>query len=215
MRKTAIQTNLEYSQKLGIPSSVAITCVKPSGTVSALVDSASGIHPRHAPYYIRTVRSDKLDPLAQLMIEQGVPVENDRMRPDHNYVFSFPMKSPKTAIFRNEIKAISQLDLWLIYQKYWTEHKPSITVSVREDEWLRVGAWVYDNFEWMSGVSFLPYSDHSYEQAPFQEISEEQYNAAVSNFPKEIKWDRLSEYEKTDQTIGSQELACVAGCDIQ
>lgn len=215
MRKTAIATNLEFAKKLGIEPSVAITCVKPSGTVSALTDTASGIHARHAPYYIRTVRSDKKDPLAQLMIEQGVPVEDDKMRPDHNYVFSFPMKSPERAIFRNDMNAISQLDLWLTYQKYWAEHKPSITISVKEDEWFRVGSWVYDNFEWMSGVSFLPYSDHAYQQAPFQDITKDQYEQTLDKFPKNIDWNRLSEYEKEDQTTGSQELACSAGCEIR
>ena len=214
MRKTAIETNLQFAKKLSIDPSVAITCVKPSGTVSSLTGTSSGIHARHAPYYVRTVRSDKKDPLAQLMIDQGVPVENDRMRPEANYVFSFPMKAPEKSIFRYDMDAISQLNLWLLYQKHWTDHKPSITVTVKEEEWLKVGAWVYENFDWMSGVSFLPYSDHSYEQAPFQDITKEQYEAFVEKFPKTINWEKLTEYEKEDRTTGSQELACSAGCEI-
>jgi ribonucleoside-diphosphate reductase alpha chain len=149
------------------------------------------------------------------MIDQGVPVEDDVMRPDHNYVFSFPLKSPENAIFRNDMNALSQLNLWLVYQKYWTDHKPSITISVKDDEWFRVGSWVYDNFEWMSGVSFLPYSDHAYQQAPFQDNTKEQYEEAISKFPKNIDWSKLVDYEKEDQTTGSQELACSAGCEIQ
>jgi ribonucleoside-diphosphate reductase alpha chain len=211
LRIEVITTNLGISKKIGIPASVASTCVKPSGTVSALNDTASGIHARHAPYYIRTVRSDKRDPLAQLLIDQGVHHEADAMRPDHNWVFSFPSKAPKGAIFRDDIDAIKQLEIWLTYQKYWTDHKPSITVSVKENEWFKVGAWVYDNFEWMSGVSFLPFSEHSYAQAPFQDITEEQYKEWMSKTPKTIEWGKLSEYEKEDNTTGSQELACTAG----
>lgn len=211
LRKVAITTNIEMAKKLGIPPSVAITCVKPSGTVSALTDTSSGIHARHAPYYIRTVRSDKKDPLAQLMIDQGVYHEDDKMQPAHNHVFYFPMKSPENAIFRHEENAIGQLELWLLYQMYWAEHKPSVTVSVRDDEWFRVGSWVFDHFEFMSGVSFLPFSEHIYDQAPFQEINDFQYEDWKKKSPVKLDWTKLTDYETADMTTGSQELACVAG----
>lgn len=214
-KKEVIATNIRYAKKLGIPESTAVTAVKPSGTVSALTDTSSGIHARHAPFYIRTVRSDKKDPVAQLMIDQGVYYEDDKMQPDHNWVFSFPMKSPQGAIYRNEINAISQLEMWKLYQFHWTEHKPSVTISVKDDEWLKVGAWVYDNFDSMSGVSFLPYSDHVYDQAPFQEITEDKYREWTDTQPQSIDWSRLGDYEKSDQTTGSQILACVAGgCEL-
>ena len=160
LRKVAIATNAEWADKIGINQSVSITCVKPSGTVSQLVDSASGIHARHNPYYIRTVRADKKDPLAMYMRDAGFPCEDDVMKPDHTYVFSFPMKAPENAVMRQDMTAIEQLELWLVYQKHWCEHKPSVTISVKEDEWFEVGAWVYKHFDWMSGVSFLPYSEH-------------------------------------------------------
>lgn len=211
LKKVVIKTNMELAKKLGIPSSVATTCVKPSGTVSSLVDSASGIHARHSPYYMRTVRSDKKDPLAQLLIDQGVHCEPDAMRPDHNLVFSFPTKSPRGAICRNDMDAMKQLQVWMLFQKHWTEHKPSITVSIKENEWLKVGSWVFDNFEYMSGVSFLPFSEHSYQQAPFQDLTEEQYKEWVAKTPKVIAWDKLPDYEKEDTTTSSQELACTAG----
>jgi len=214
MRKVAILTNFEFAKKLGIPSSAAITCTKPSGTVSSLVDSASGIHRRHAPFYIRTARADKKDPLSRLMIEQGFYHEDDQTTPDHNHVFYFPIQAPKNALFRNDDSAIKQLEVWLLYQQYWTEHKPSVTVTVRENEWMRVGAWCYDNFEWLSGVSFLPYSDHSYVQAPFQDISEEDYKKWQTKVPQNVDWDLLKSVERTDETTGSQELACVAGCEV-
>jgi len=215
LKDITINTNKEWSDKLGIPQSVAATCVKPSGTVSQLVDAASGIHARHNPYYIRTVRADKKDPLAKLMIDMGFPVEDDVAKPDHTYVFSFPMKTSEEAVFRNDMSAIEQLELWLTYQKHWCEHKPSVTISVKEDEWFTVGAWVYENFDYMSGVSFLPFSDHSYKQAPYQDCSEDEYKAFKKNMPKEIDWTKLSEYESTDQTEGVQMLACVAGvCEI-
>jgi ribonucleoside-triphosphate reductase (thioredoxin) len=214
MRRTAIATNIEMAKKLNIPAAAAITCIKPSGTVSSLVDSASGIHRRHSPYYIRTVRSDKKDPLAHLMVEQGFYHEDDRMASDHNYVFYFPIKAPKNALLRGDDDAIQQLEIWLLYQKYWTDHKPSITVTVREHEWLRVGSWCYDNFEWLSGVSFLPYSDHTYVQAPYQEITEEQYKEWLTKMPKQADWTKLINFEKQDETIGSQELACSASCEI-
>jgi ribonucleoside-diphosphate reductase alpha chain len=214
MRKMVIFTNLELSKKIGIPASVASTCTKPSGTVSSLVDSASGIHGRHSPYYLRTVRSDKKDPMAHMMIEQGFYHEDDQMQPDHNNVFYFPIKAPTNAVFRSELDAIKQLEIWLTYQQYWTDHKPSVTVSVKENEWMRVGAWCYDNFEWLSGVSFLPFSDHSYVQAPFQEISEEDYKSWMTKVPTKADWSQLIKYEKDDETTGSQELACVAGCEV-
>ena len=184
-------------------------------TVSSLVDSASGIHTRHSSYYLRTARSDNKDPLAQLMIDSGVYYEKDVTKPDHGYVFTFPTKSPSHAKFRNDLTAIEQLEIWLFYQKYYCEHKPSVTISVREEEWMEVGAWVYKNFEWMSGVSFLPYNDHVYEQAPYQEITEQQYNEWMAKTPIEIDWEKLKQYEQSDLTVGAQTLACAAGgCDI-
>jgi ribonucleoside-diphosphate reductase alpha chain len=214
-RKTAILTNLEFSKKLNVPASAACTATKPSGTVSSLVDSSAGIHARHSGYYIRTARSDKKDPLTQLMIDEGVPHEDDVMRPESTVVFSFPQRSPKSAVFREDLSAIDQLEMWLTYQLHWCDHKPSVTVSVKEDEWLDVGAWVYRNFEWVSGISFLPYADHSYAQAPYQECTREEYDAAAKKMPSRIRWERLVEYEKSDSTTGSQEYACAAGgCDV-
>ena len=216
LRNEAIKTNAEFAKKIGINQSVAVTCVKPSGTVSQLVDAASGIHARHNPFYVRTVRGDKKDPLTKMMTEAGFPVEDDVMNPSHTAVFSFPMKVDKSAVFRTDMGAIQQLELWLIYQKHWCEHKPSVTISVKEDEWLEVGAWVYKHFDFMSGVSFLPFSDHTYKQAPYQDIDESGYSILLDKMPKEVDWTKLSEYEKTDMTIGAQELACAAGfCEIQ
>ena len=215
LREVAIATNKEWAKQLGIPVSAAITCVKPSGTVSQLVDSASGIHARHNPYYIRTVRADKKDPLAKMMFDAGFPCEDDVTKPDHTWVFSFPVKAPKNGVFRKDMNAVAQLDLWKIYQDHWCEHKPSITVSVKEEEWMDVGAWTYENFNQMSGVSFLPFADHSYRQAPYQDITVLQYNELVKKMPKNVDWLKLQEYETTDTTAGSQELACSAdGCEI-
>lgn len=215
LRGVAEQTNKLWAAKLGIPVSAAITCVKPSGTVSQLVDSASGIHARHSPYYIRTVRADKKDPLAIMMKDMGFPVEDDITKPQHTYVFSFPQKSPENAIFRSDMTAIEQLELWLTYQRWWCEHKPSVTVSVKEEEWPEVGAWVYNHFDEMSGVSFLPFSDHVYKQAPYQDCTKEEYEALAAKMPKNVEWTKLATYEKQDATTGSQELACVAGgCEI-
>ena len=215
LRKVAIATNAEWADKIGIQQSVSITCVKPSGTVSQLVDSASGIHARHNPYYIRTVRADKKDPLAMYMRDAGFPCEDDVMKPDHTYVFSFPMKAPEGAVMRQDMTAIEQLELWLVYQKHWCEHKPSVTISVKEDEWFEVGAWVYKHFDWMSGVSFLPYSEHVYKQAPYQDCDSVVYQRELDKMPKNIDWTKLSAYETTDMTEGAQELACVAGgCEI-
>ena len=215
LKEVAIETNKEWSEKLGVPQSVAITCVKPSGTVSQLVDSASGIHARYSDYYIRTVRQDKKDPLAQLMVEAGVPYEDDVMKPDSTYVFSFPMKAPEGSVMRDDRTAIEQLELWKVYQEAWCEHKPSITVFVKEDEWLKVGAWVYDNFDAVSGVSFLPHSEHSYKQAPYQEITEMEYNEMLKDMPTEVDFTQLIDFEKEDTTVGMKEYACTGGaCEI-
>jgi len=215
LRDEAVKTNKLWAAKLGIPVSAAITCVKPSGTVSQLVDSASGIHARHSPYYIRTVRADKKDPLAIMMKDMGFPVEDDITKPQHTYVFSFPQKSPDHAVFRTDMSAIKQLELWLMYQRHWCEHKPSVTVSVKEEEWPEVGAWCWNHFDELSGVSFLPYSDHVYKQAPYTDCTKEEYEALQAKMPKAVDWSKLATYEKQDATTGSQELACVAGgCEI-
>ena len=217
LRQIAIDTNKEWSSAIGIPQSMATTCVKPSGTVSQLVDAASGIHARHSPYYIRTVRADKKDPLAHMMVDMGFPVEDDVTKPDNTYVFSFPIKSPENAIYRTDMAAIEQLELWLTYQNGWCEHKPSITVSVKEHEWPEVGAWCWKHFDRLSGVSFLPFSDASYQQMPYQDCSKEQYEELLSRMPDNVDWSKLSEYENRDMTVGSQELACSAaggGCEI-
>ena len=215
LRKEAIKTNKEWSEKLGIPQSAAITCVKPSGTVSQLVDSASGIHARHNPYYIRTVRGDNKDPITKFMKDQGFPCEPDVTKPNHTTVFSFPMKSPDGAVCRQDMTALEQLDLWKTYQEHWCEHKPSVTISVKEDEWVDTASWVYNNFDDISGISFLPFSDHTYKQAPYQDCSEEEYEELYSKMPKNVDWTGLSDYEQKDYTAGSQELACSAGvCEV-
>jgi len=215
LKEISIETNKEWSEKLGIPQSTAITCVKPSGTVSQLVDSSSGIHPRYSEYYVRTVRQDKKDPLADLLISQGFPYEDDVMKPDSTYVFSFPMKAPTGSVMRDDRSAIEQLELWKIYQEAWCEHKPSITVYVKEDEWFEVGAWVNKYFDSISGVSFLPHSEHSYKQAPYQEISEQEYNELKEAMPKEVDFTALIEHEKEDTTTGMKEYACTGGaCEI-
>ena len=180
-----------------------------------MVDAASGIHARHNPYYIRTVRGDKKDPLTKMMKDNGFPLEDDIMNPSHTSVFSFPMKVNGTSVFRTDMTAIEQLELWKIYQDNWCEHKPSVTISVKESEWLEVGAWVYKNFEDMSGVSFLPFTEHTYKQAPYQDCQKEEYETLLEKMPKEVNWKDLSKYEKSDMTIASQELACSAGnCEI-
>jgi len=215
LKAEAVKVNAEMAKKLGINQSVAITCVKPSGTVSQLVDAASGIHARHNPFYIRTVRGDKKDPLTQFMVDKGFPVEDDQMNPSHTSVFSFPVKVDKNAVFRQDMSAIEQLEMWLVYQKHWCEHKPSVTISVKENEWMEVGAWVYANFDYMSGVSFLPFSEHTYKQAPYQDCSEAEYKEMLLRMPKDVVWSDLAEYEASDMTVGSQELACAAGfCEI-
>ena len=215
LRQEAIKTNKEWSEKLGIPQSAAITCVKPSGTVSQLVDSASGIHARHNPYYIRTVRGDNKDPITKFMKDQGFPCEPDVTKPNHTTVFSFPMKSPDGAVCRQDMTALEQLELWKTYQEHWCEHKPSVTISVKEDEWVDTASWVYNNFDDISGISFLPFSDHTYKQAPYQDCSEEEYQELYSKMPKNVDWTGLSDYEQQDYTAGSQELACSAGvCEV-
>ena len=215
LREVAVETNKEWAEKLGIQQSTAITCVKPSGTVSQLVDSASGIHARHSEYYIRTVRGDNKDPLTQFMIEQGVPYEPDITKPNDTTVFSFPVKSPTGCITRNDLTAIQQLEMWMIYQRHWCEHKPSVTITVRDDEWMEVGAFVFKHFDEMSGVSFLPHSDHTYQQAPYQDCTEEEYNAMLDKFVYDIDWSQLAEYEKEDTTAGTQTFACSGDvCEI-
>lgn len=215
LREVAVDTNKEMAELLGIPQSTAVTCVKPSGTVSQLVDSASGIHARHSPYYIRSVRADNKDPMTQFMKDMGIPNEPDVMKKENTTVFYFPIKSPEDAVTRNDMTALEQLNMWLIYQEYWCEHKPSITVSVRDHEWPEVGAWVYNNFDKISGISFLPHSDHSYRQAPYQECSEDEYLEALEKMPEKIDWTVLSEYEVEDNTVGMQTLACSGdSCEI-
>ena len=215
LRQTAIDTNKEFADALGIPQSAAITCVKPSGTVSQLTDTASGIHPRWSPYYIRAVRGDNKDPLTEFMKSVGIPNEPDVMQPEGTTVFYFPQKAPDGAVTRRELSAIQHLELWKTLQEHWCEHKPSITVNVKESEWADVAAWVYGNFDVLSGVAFLPMDDHTYKQAPYQECDEATYNELVSRMPSSIHWADLSFYETSDTTTGSQELACSGGvCEI-
>ena len=216
MRDTAVETNELYAKTLGIPQSAAITCVKPSGTVSQLVDAASGIHARHSEHYVRTVRGDSKDPLTQFLIDSGVPAERDVTKPDSVTVFSFPMQSPKGAVTRTDMSAVNQLELWKTYALHWCEHKPSITVTVKEDEWMEVGAWVYENFDVASGVSFLPFSDHTYQQAPYQDIEPDEYLEWKDRMTYvNLDWSRLTDFEREDNTTGSRELACTAGvCEV-
>ena len=216
MRQVAIDTNLKYANMLGIPQSSAITCVKPSGTVSQLVDAASGIHARHSKHYVRTVRGDSKDPLTQFLMDSGVPAEPDITKPDSVVVFSFPMQSPPHAITRTDMSAVEQLELWKLYALHWCEHKPSITVTVKEEEWMDVGAWVYENFDVASGVSFLPFSDHTYQQAPYQDIEPDEYLEWKERMTYvNLDWSRLTDFEREDNTTGSRELACTAGvCEV-
>ena len=215
LRSVAVATNAEWAELLGIPASASISCVKPSGTVSQLVDSASGIHARHSPYYIRTVRGDSKDPLTQFMIDQGIPNEPCVMKPDSTVVFSFPVKSPELAVTRNDMTAVEQLELWLTYQRHWCEHKPSVTISVRDSEWMSVGAFVYEHFDEMSGVSFLPHSDHTYQQAPYQDCTKEEYQEMLALMPDSIDWEELNDYESEDNTVSMQTMACSGdSCEI-
>ena len=215
LRQVAVDTNTDVSDKLDVNPSVAITCVKPSGTVSQLVDSASGIHARYSNYYIRTVRADNKDPLTAFMKDMGIPNEPDVMKPTNTTVFSFPIKSPDGAVVTSDLTAIEQLETWLTYQRHWCEHKPSVTINVRPDEWFEVGAFVHKHFDEMSGVSFLPYNEHTYQQAPYQEIGKSDYNMLLSVMPDKIDWSKLSEYEKEDNTVAMQTMACSGDvCEI-
>jgi ribonucleoside-diphosphate reductase alpha chain len=212
IRENCVKTNKEFAKILGVEESAAVTCVKPSGTVSQLVDSASGIHPRYSQYYIRRVRADKKDPLADFMIKNGYQPEED-FYAKSNWVFSFPMKAPEGALLTKDVSAIQQLELWQIYQNHWCEHKPSVTIFVGEDEWMEVGAWVYKNMSTLSGVSFLPRDTGTYRQAPYEEIDETKYNELLAALPKDIDWTQFM--EETDQTTGTRDLACSAGaCEI-
>ena len=214
MRDVSIETNKEWAERLGVNQSVAITCVKPSGTVSQLVDSASGIHPRFSKHYIRRVRSDKKDPLALYMEQAGFPMEQDVMSPT-SVVFSFPVKSPEASTCVRDVGAMHQLRLWKAYQNHWCEHKPSVTVYYTDSEYLQVSQWIWDNFDLCSGISLLPTSDHTYQQAPYEDINEEEYQKLVAAMPQNVNWEDLAQFEKEDNTTGSQELACVGGaCEI-
>ena len=215
LKQVAVDTNKLWAERLGIPQSAAISCVKPSGTVSQLVSCASGIHARHSPYYIRTVRGDNKDPLTQFMQDQGIPSEPEMQKPDKTTVFSFPVKSPEGSVCTKDMTAIEQLDMWLMYQRHWCEHKPSVTINVKADEWLEVGAYVYKNFDEMSGVSFLPFSEHIYQQAPYTDVEKETYDELLAKMPKRIDWSKLSEYELEDHTSGMSTMACSGdSCEI-
>jgi ribonucleoside-triphosphate reductase len=215
LRQEAVMTNASEANLLGINHSASITCVKPSGTVSQLTGVSSGIHPWYSSYYLRSVRGDNKDPLTTFLKESGVPNEPDVMKPNDTTVFYFPIKAPKNAVVTKDLTAIDHLEIWKTYRENWTEHNPSVTVNIQEDEWLRVGSWVYDNFDNVGGISFLPASEHTYRQAPYQEITKEEYEEYLKKMPKSIQWEMLSLYEKEDGTTGSQELSCVAGaCEI-
>ena len=215
LREIAVETNRVEAEKLGINQSMSVTCVKPSGTVSQLTGVSSGIHPWYSEYYIRSVRGDNKDPLTVFLKDCGIPNEPDVMKPNDTTVFYFPIKAPKGATVTEDISAIDHLEMWKIYRNHWTEHNPSVTINVHEDDWMKVGAWVYDNFDEIGGVSFLPASEHTYKQAPYQACSKEEYQEAVKKMPTNIPWEMLTVYETSDGTTGSQELSCVAGsCEI-
>ena len=215
LRVEAVDVNKQFAEKIGINQSASVTCVKPSGTVSQLVDAASGIHARHSPYYIRTVRADIKDPLCKFMIDKGFPAEPCVMKPDHTMVFSFPIKSPDNATCRTDMTALEQLEMWRTYQNYWCEHKPSVTITVKEDEWMEVGSWVWKYFDQVSGISFLPHSDHSYRQAPYQDCDEETYINLLSEMPVGVDWSELASYEESDNTSGTQTFACSGdSCEV-
>ena len=215
LRVESVNVNKQFAEKIGINQSVSVTCVKPSGTVSQLVDAASGIHARHSPYYVRTVRADVKDPLCKFMIDKGFPAEPCVMKPDHTMVFSFPIKSPENATCRSDMTALEQLEMWRTYQNYWCEHKPSVTITVKEDEWMEVGSWVWKYFDQVSGISFLPHSDHSYRQAPYQECDEETYINLLSEMPVGVDWSELASYEESDNTSGTQTFACSGdSCEV-
>ena len=215
LREESVMTNAKEADKLGINRSASITCVKPSGTVSQLTGVSSGIHPWYSPYYLRSVRGDNKDPLTLFLKDFGVPNEPDVMKPNDTTVFYFPIKAPKGAVVTKDLSAIDHLEMWKTYREHWTEHNPSVTVNIHEDEWLRVGSWVYDNFDNVGGISFLPAAEHTYKQAPYQEITKEEYEEWVKKMPKNIPWASLPLYELEDNTSGSQELSCVAGaCEV-
>lgn len=215
LRQVAVDTNKEWAEKLGIPQSTAVTCVKPSGTVSQLVDSASGIHPRYSKYYIRRVRGDNKDPLTQFLKDSGIPCEPCVGNPNNTSVFSFPMKAPGGAKVTDDLTAVEHLKLWITYQKHWCEHKPSVTISVKGHEWFEVGAFVYRHFDEISGVSFLPWSNHSHSQLPYEDVDKEKYEELLAKMPEDINWADLADYESEDNTKGSQTMACTSGaCEI-
>jgi len=215
LREYAVSVNKEWAAKLGINQATATTCIKPSGTVSLLASCSSGIHPRHSQHFIRTVRADKKDPLAKLMVEMGFPHEDDVTKPEYNWVFSFPMQSPEGSVLRDDLTAIDHLELWKTYQDHWTEHKPSITVNIRESEWMDVGAWVYRHFDSVSGIAFLPFSGHSYRQAPYSEVTKDEYEKAIAAMPKNVDWSKLGQFEIEDNTQMEKTLACVGdSCDL-
>lgn len=213
LRSAAVETNAMFADAVGINASTAITCVKPSGTVSQLVDSASGIHARHAPFYIRRVRNDNKDPITQFLKDKGIPHEPDVTKPDATTVFSFPMAAPKGAITRTMLDSITHLELWLLYQRHWCEHKPSVTVYVEEPDWPKVGAWVWEHFDELSGVSFLPFDGGNYRQSPYQDMTEQEYEAMLKLMPGPINWNEFKEVD--DNVEGAQTLACTAGhCEL-
>lgn len=216
LREEVINVNREWAARLGIPPSTATTCVKPSGTVSQLVNSASGLHPRHSQYYLRTIRADNKDPVTAFLKASGVYHEEDVSSPLNTTVLYFPQKSPEGSVLRGDLRAVDQLNMWEMLQDYWCEHKPSATIYVREDEWMEVGAWVYRKFDKLSGVSFLPYDGGNYKQAPYQELTNEEYEAWLDEHPApEISWDDMQYFETEDHTTGSQEFACTGGsCEV-
>ena len=213
LKNVAIDTNARMANDIGIPASAAITCVKPEGTVSQLTGTASGIHPQHSQFYIRRVRSDNKDPLTNFLKSQGFPSEPCVMKPDSTTVFSFPQKVGEGAVLREDLSAVEHLDLWLVFQKHWCEHKPSVTISVNESEWPTVGAWTWEHFDEVTGVSYLPYDGGTYRQAPYEEINESEYVKLAAEMPKTIDWESF--YEGTDNVEGAQMLSCTAGaCEI-
>jgi ribonucleoside-diphosphate reductase alpha chain len=215
LREEAVKTNLRWARKMNIAPSKAITCCKPSGTTSCVANTSSGLHPRYSDYYIRRVRADVQDPLCKFMQDSGIPFEPCVLRPDTTAVFSFPMKAPCNTVTQQNIKALDHLDLWLIYQKYWCQHKPSVTVSYHDDEFLSIGQWVWDNWEYVSGISFLPADDHVYDQAPFEVCDARTFNLMSGAMPNNIDWIKLSDYEKEDTTTNSHTLACQGGsCEV-
>lgn len=215
LREVAVKTNGTYAKAFGVNVSTAITTAKPSGTVSQLTESSSGMHPWHNDFYIRSVRADTKDPMTAFMKDIGIPNEPDVTKPDHTTVFYFPQKAPKGALTRNDLTAVEHLEIWKAYKTHWTEHNPSVTISVRDNEWISVADWVYDNWDVIGGISFLPYSDHTYRQAPYQDCDESDYKRLLLDMPKNIDWSMLSAYELEDTTTGTQTLSCSAGnCEV-